>query len=224
MPIKGVKPGEIRQHPFEETIIWEIVPGKTATIIIDMQNAFVDEKGLSYCAGTKDVLPRINRIAGVSRDHGIPVVWVRHSYRPDALDGGFQRDFFPRMINNPTGYMEGAWGAEFYPDLDIREEDTIVTKKRFNAFVPGASNLDRVLRYMGIDTVIIIGVATNVCCGTTAMDAMMLDYKVIFVSDANAGFGPEILHEAQILNMRAMFAMVCTTDELIEEIGGVKKD
>ena len=79
---------------------------------------------------------------------------------------------------------------------------------------------------MDKDTLIIVGVATNVCCGTTAMDAMMLDYKVIFVSDANAsldeaakeGYGAGIVQEATLITLRTYFAMVCTTDEVIEEI------
>ena len=232
MQIRGVKPGEERKDRFHETIVWDIDPSKTALLVIDMQNAFVDGKGLLYVPSARDAVPRINKIARTCREHGILVIWVRILHRPDGLDLGYIFAFSPDQAGAPPmGYSEGAKGAEFYPKLEIQNEDLIVTKKRYSAFIPGSSDLDRILRYMNKDTVIITGVATNVCCGTTAMDAMMLDYKVIFVADANAalgevtpeGYGPGIVQEAYLNTLRACFAMVCTADEIIEQISELPK-
>ena len=232
MPIKGVKPGEPRDDRFHETIIWDIDPAKTALLVIDMQNSFVDEKGLLCVPLTRDAVPRINRIARTCREHGILVIWVRMLHRPDGLDLGYIFSFSPDQAGAPPmGYSEGAKGAELYPELDIQDKDLIVTKKRYSAFIPGSSDLDRILRYTNRDTVIVTGVATNVCCGTTAMDAMMLDYKVIFIADANAalgeitteGYGPGFVQEVYLNTLRACFAMVCTTDEIREQIGRLPK-
>jgi len=228
MPILGVKPRENRSDPFRETIIWDIVPEKTALVVIDMQNAFVHEKGQFYVPAAGGLTGRINQVAKLCRDRGILVNWVvRHPYRRDGLDMGEERDFYPTMVGNPAGVTEDGFGVQLIPELDVdQEKDLIVPKIRYSALIPGSSNLDRLLRYHGRDTVIIMGVATNVCCGTTARDAMMLDYKVIFVSDGNAAFDetvmgskvPSIIQEAELMTLRACFAMVCTTDELIGEI------
>lgn len=227
MPVKGVKPGEKREDIFRETIIWDIVPENTALLVIDMQRCFNEEKGIFFVPEAKEKIPTINRIVDACRDHGVQVVWVvRHPYRNDGLDIAQEKDFIPWMVGDPAGYNEGGWGVELNPEMHKRDEDLVVPKVRYSAFISGSSNLDRVLRYRGIDTVIITGVATNVCCGTTARDAMMLDYKVIFISDANAsfgeqtegGYGPGMVHEAELITLRSVFAMVCTTEELLETL------
>ena len=222
---KGVRPGGERKDLFRETIVWDIVPEKTALLVIDMQNAFVHEDGLFYVPAAKEALPTINKIVDACRQHGILIVWVvRAPYRKDGLDVAQEQDFFHNLVGNPAGYSEGGWGIDLDPELDARKEDLVVPKTRYSAFISGSSNLDRILRYQGKDTVIITGVATNVCCGTTARDAMMLDYKVIFVSDANAafgemtpgGYGPGMAQEAELMTLRSCFAMVCTTQELMD--------
>ena len=90
-------------------------------------------------------------------------------------------------------------------------------KNRFGAFVPGSSDLHAVLQARGIDTVIITGTATNVCCESTARDAMMMNYKVIFVSDGTATYNDEE-HNATLGIMLAMFADVMTTDEVVDRL------
>ncbi len=228
MAIKGVKPGEQRKDIFRETIIWDVVPEKTALLVIDMTRCFAEEKGLFFVPEAKTKIPTINSVVDASRAQGIQIVWViRHPYRKDGLDMAQEKDFVPALVGNPAGYCEGGWGVELHPEMHYQQEDLIVPKNRFSAFIAGSSNLDRILRYRGIDTVMIVGVATNVCCGTTARDAMMLDYKVIFIDDANAsfgeqtegGYGPGMVHEAELLTLRSLFAMVCTVDEIIETLG-----
>jgi ureidoacrylate peracid hydrolase len=226
--MKGVKPGQPRSDPFRETVIWDIAPPRTALLVIDMQNAFVREGGLFYVPAAHELIPKVNRVVTLSRELGILVIWVvRHPFRSDGLDIGYERDFLPAMVGNPASYTEGGWGTQLVDGLAIdREYDLVIPKTRYSAFIQGASNLDRILRYQQRDTVIIMGVATNVCSGATARDAMMLDYKVVFVSDGNAaggelnsdGLGPGIVQEAELLTLRACFAMVCTTDELIAQL------
>ena len=92
--------------------------------------------------------------------------------------------------------------------------DLKVRKRRFGAFVGGASDLDGILRARGIDTVIITGTATNVCCESTARDAMMLNYKVFFVADGNATH-TDAEHNATLTAMANIFADVSTTNEVV---------
>ena len=111
-------------------------------------------------------------------------------------------------------FAPGDFGHDLYPDLNVLPGDLTVRKTRFSALVQGASDLDAILRARGIDTLIIVGTATNVCCESTARDAMMLNYKVFFVSDANACRTDEE-HNATLAIMMIMFADVRPTDEMI---------
>jgi nicotinamidase-related amidase len=111
-------------------------------------------------------------------------------------------------------FTPGDFGHALYPDLNVLPGDLTVRKTRFSALVQGASDLDAILRTRGIDTLIIVGTATNVCCESTARDAMMLNYKVFFVSDANACRTDEE-HNATLAIMMIMFADVRSTDEMI---------
>ena len=108
-------------------------------------------------------------------------------------------------------------GHDFHAALDIREGDPIVYKNRFSPFVAGASKLEEVLRARGIDSLIVAGTATNMCCESAARDAMMLDYKVVMVSDANGARYPED-HMAGLTSFYQSFGDVRTTDEVIGEL------
>jgi ureidoacrylate peracid hydrolase len=225
--MKGVKAGQLRGDIFRQSIVWDIVPEKTALLIIDMQRCFTEEDGLFFVPEAKEKISTINTVVDACRDCGIQIVWVvRHPNRVDGLDIAQEKDFLPGLVGAPSGYTEGGWGVELAGEMHKHPHDLIVPKTRYSAFISGSSHLDRILRYRGIDTVIIVGVATNVCCGTTARDAMMLDYKVVFVSDANAsfgeqtegGYGPGIVHEAELITLRSCFAMVCATRELLDVI------
>lgn len=238
MSIRGVKPGNQRKDIFEENIIWDIIPQKTAFLIIDMQNCFVDPKGFSYIQAAKGIVPNINKAANICREKGILIIWIKWIMKPNGLNIGYIREFHPGHIGNETSGLEGAWGAELYPELDVKESDMIVAKNRNSAFVPGSSDLDRLLRYMSKDTIIVSGIATNVCCGVTVMDASNLDYKVIYISDASAAVevmtqpsdnvkglsGQFSTQEVWLRTFRGWFAMVCTTDELIEQMNTTTKN
>ena len=112
-------------------------------------------------------------------------------------------------------FTPGDFGHTLYPSLEVRPGDLTVRKYRFSALVQGASDLDAMLRTRGVDTLIIVGTATNVCCESTARDAMMLNYKVFFVSDANACRTDEE-HNATLAILMSMFADVRSTDEMID--------
>src|SRR5262249_22996543 len=104
-------------------------------------------------------------------------------------------------------------------ELEVVPGDLRVKKNRFGAFVPGSSDLHAILQRRNIDTVIITGTATNVCCESTARDAMMMNYKVIFVSDGTATFNDDE-HNATLGIMLAMFADVMSTDEVVTRLAG----
>jgi ureidoacrylate peracid hydrolase len=108
----------------------------------------------------------------------------------------------------------GTHGQALYPAIAVGASDIVIEKNRYSCFFPGASPLQEMLRERGIDTLIISGTVTNCCCEATARDAMQLNYKVIFVSDATSALN-DADHNAALTNMVTIFADVMDTDTVI---------
>ena len=109
----------------------------------------------------------------------------------------------------------GSRGHQLYPALEVRPEDEIVRKYRFSAFVQGSSDLPERLRTAECDTVLIAGTVTNVCCESSARDAMMLNFKTIMVTDGNAAATDED-HNASLAAFYLTFGDIMSTDMLID--------
>jgi ureidoacrylate peracid hydrolase len=122
-------------------------------------------------------------------------------------------------------FSPGAFGHDIWPGLDVQPQDLKVQKRRFGAFAPGASDLHAIMQQRGIDTLIVTGTATQVCCESTARDAMMLNYKVFFIADGNATFNDDE-HNATLSAMAHTFCDVIDTDTMvgmIERAGAAAK-
>ena len=200
---------------------WRIDSRKSAFVVIDMQRALLDPNAPRECVGASDMVPNINLLAKLCRQLKIPVIFIRHSYRSDLSDIGLRRDFKPpEELNHDLALVEGKAGVDFHRDLNITEGDYVVTKIRYSAFAPGSSTLERLLRGFDIDTIIVCGVATDVCVAVTIADAMMLEFKVFCVGDLTSTFS-----EAQRMSALAWiderFAKVTTFEEvktILEEL------
>jgi ureidoacrylate peracid hydrolase len=197
----------------------DLVPARTALVVVDMQNAFM-LPGVAHapCLPAQDIVPNINRLASVVRQTGGTVIWIKTAYTDDTLEnwstlyamlgpGGTQR--------RAAALTRGSKGYELWPDLDVRPEDLTVEKNRYSAFIQGSSDLAQVLRSRGLDTVLITGTVTNVCCESTARDAMMLNFKTVMVSDGNAAVTEED-HNASLIGFYLIFGDVMSTDFAIE--------
>ena len=183
-----------------------------------MQNHFVAEGGLSEVPVARGIVDNINRLAVAVREAGGLVVWVYSTFTSEgrgAWDMFFGNFITPeRQHEVRAGLMEGTWGHEFYSRLELEDDDLKVTKDRFSAFAAGASELDEILRSRGIDTVLVAGTMTNVCCDSTARDAMMRDYRATLIDDANAARTDEA-HVAALTTFASVFGDVLSTDEAI---------
>jgi ureidoacrylate peracid hydrolase len=199
-----------KMHAFER-----LDPAKTALIVIDMQNAWVREDGPGYSPYCRAIVPNINRLAGAMRAAGGSVWWVRAIYDDAPRTWSSYMEFLsPEFLTDMLGALsEGNEGSALWHELDIKPSDQHVIKRRFSALIQGSSDLDARLRAAGIDTMIITGTATNVCCESTARDAFMLNYRTLVVSDANATASDEA-HNASLNALFNRFADVFTTDEV----------
>jgi ureidoacrylate peracid hydrolase len=115
------------------------------------------------------------------------------------------------------GFAHGAHYWQLWPGLEVAAADHLLEKTRFGAFVPGASRLHELLQQHGVDTLIITGTLSNCCCESTARDAMQMNYKIIFVADANATL-TDAAHVATLENMAMLFADVMTTEEVLAAV------
>ena len=204
-----------RQHLFDD-----IEPGRTAHLVIDMQNGFLEPGAPVEVPFAREIVPNVNAISRAVRDAGALNIFVRFTTPVDSLDSW--STFYARMPRAVRETHQGAFASgahywELWPELDVREADLTVDKARFGAFIPGTCGLHEILQARGIDTLIITGTLSNCCCESTARDAMQLNYKVIFVSDANATL-TDAEHNATLNNMCALFADVMATDEVGEAL------
>jgi ureidoacrylate peracid hydrolase len=203
-----------REHIFDD-----LNPAKTALVVVDMQNGFmVPELGHAPCATAHEIVPNINRLALAVRETGGAVIWIQTAYTDETLTSwstlygmmlpkGRERRKFSLTRQNK--------GYDIFPDLKIEKSDIIVEKMRYSAFIQGSSDIEQVLNSRGLDTVLITGTVTNVCCESTARDAMMRNYKTVMITDGNAANTDED-HNAALNNFYLTFGDIMSTDLAIE--------
>ncbi len=196
-----------------------LVTDKLALLVIDMQNVFCAQGALLETSEAREIVPNINLIAEICRSLSIPVIFIRHVTMAKGGDIKNQLLFFDQekhadIIEQLT---PGHWGCAIWDDLEVKEKDLILEKCRFSAFLPGSSQLERLLRSLEKDTIIVTGTRTNICCESTVRDAMMLDFKVIVVGDATAALD-KIDHQNSLDMMGEIFADVVSAGYLVEEL------
>ena len=196
----------------------DIDPARTAHIVVDLQNGFMAPGAPAEIPAARDIVPNVNRISAALRAAGGLVVYIQNTIDANAKETW--SNWFTHMSGGrrqqamDAAFAEGSEGHAIWAGLEVLPGDLKVKKTRFGALVPGASDLHSVLQARNIDTVIITGTATNVCCESTARDAMMMNYKVIFVSDGTATWNDEE-HNATLGIMLAQFADVMSTEEVV---------
>jgi nicotinamidase-related amidase len=197
-----------RRHAFTT-----VVPDRTALVVVDMVPFFVLESEYAY-----GIVPNIQRIAGAVRGAGGLVVWVLPAAgEPSALDDQFHGPEFAEAFRRSGG--EGPLRSRVWHEFEVDDADLLVEKTAASAFFPGRSPLPDLLTARGIETVLITGTVSNVCCESSARDARTLGYRVIMLADANSARRDED-HNATLYTIYRTFGDVRTTDEVIGLIRG----
>jgi len=195
-----------------------LVPERTALVNVDMQNCFVEGSPFSAPGGLL-VLERINRIAAACRAAGILVIHARQVLRPDGSDTGVLGEIAPVVKQGIIN--RDSESAALHKRLVRDSRDLFLEKPRFGAFY--GTDLELILRSRGIDSIIVTGIATNVCCETTAREATVRDFRVFFLSDGTAtfaigGISAAELQRATCATLGLLFAQVLTVDGMIAKI------
>ncbi|MCR4308085.1 MAG: cysteine hydrolase [Candidatus Berkelbacteria bacterium] len=186
---------------------------KTAFIIVDMNNAFIGKGAPLEVPRAVEILPRIKLLLKTCREVGIPVIHVSHAFRKDGRDRGYMFEFWPVLKEGVLD--EGSKGTEIHPDIAPIEGESTIIKRRYSAWF--GTELDLIVRNLGVDTLIICGVTTDRCTGLTAYEAFMRDLKVVFPEDANATFQDEV-HDGMIISLEMGGAMIVTTKNLVKRL------
>jgi len=195
----------------------DLNPARTALVVVDLQNAFMDDAvGHAVCPMARDIVANVNRLATTVRATGGGVFWIKNTF--DARWSNADAMLSPEARRHRIEAMaEGSKGQALWPELDVRPDDEIVRKYRFSAFLPGTCELPDRLRSRGLDTVLIVGAVTNVCCESSARDAMMTNFKTVMVTDANAAMTMGE-HQASLTAFYLMFGDVMDTDFVIQRL------
>jgi nicotinamidase-related amidase len=151
-----------------------------ALLVIDMQHDFVDENGAIPCEGASLMVPKIRGLIVEAHRSRIPVIFTQELHRPQRVDFGRELDG-----DEPVHCIEGSRGAEIVEELAPEKSDYVVPKRRYSGFF--CTDLNILLRGLGVDTLYITGAATDVCVYLTAMDAHQLDFKVRIPRDCVSG-------------------------------------
>lgn len=186
-----------------------------ALIVIDMQNGFCSAKGfmnqigLGYEPSAAAIEP-IQRLLASARKAGIPIFFTRYSLSEDFSDAGLLLEVFP-AIEEAKGMVRGSWDADIADALTPQPGEVVIDKTRYTAFYD--TDLEDQLRELGVDTLIVCGVTTNICVESTVRDAFFRDIRVIVPSDGTAAVTPE-LHEGALADFEYGFGTVTTVGEL----------
>ncbi len=201
-------------------------PARTALLVIDMQEAFCAPGGPAEVPASRGIVAPINALTAELRDLGVAVIWILHSN--SRIGGRSDWDIFfdsfvaeavrEKTLDSLLAERQTVWSA-----LATASSDLTILKNRYSAFIPGSSNIERVLRGMGVDTVLIAGTKTNVCCESAARDAMMLDFKVVLIEDCCAALSDDE-HRAALENVIQQFGDVMTADEILARLRHVPNE
>jgi ureidoacrylate peracid hydrolase len=192
---------------------------RPALIVIDMQNGFcsadgfMNKIGLDYTTSAAAVEP-ISRLVGAARSAGIPTFFTRYTLNEDYSDAGLILELFP-AIKDARGMIRDTWDADIVDELKPQAGERVVDKTRYSAFYD--TDLEQQLRDLGVDTLIVCGVTTNICVESTVRDAFFRDIRVVVPSDGTAAVTPE-LHEGALRDFEYGFGRVSTVAEITDAL------
>jgi ureidoacrylate peracid hydrolase len=178
---------------------------RTAVLVIDMLNDFCKPGGAMVLPGYERLIGPQRAVIDAARQSGASVLFVADSHRPNVRQ---DREFLKRTPH----CIEGSWGARVIDDLKARDDDIFVTKRRYSAFFN--TDLDLTLRDLGTETVIVMGVVTNICVRSTVHDAFFHGYRVVVPEDCVAATGTRE-QESSLYDIATHFGIVSDSRSVV---------
>ena len=196
-------------------------PRYAALIVVDVQNDFVSPEGSAGKRGddvgaAMAMIPNLTSLIDQARKVGLTVVYIRttHSDWTDTASWIYRTS----QKSGLNTCREGTWAAAFYNGIAPLPSERVVIKHRYSAFIN--TDLNTVLKARGIESILVCGVATNVCVETTARDGYMYDYYVTMIDDCSAAYDAK-LHMNTLENIRRHFGLVASSHQITETWSGL---
>jgi nicotinamidase-related amidase len=167
---------EVPEYEIHDEV--RVDPGRTALIVVDMQNDFVKEGGTLVVPDAEGTIPTIQSLLALARDSGMKVVFTQDTH----ADEDPEWDIWPEHVR------EDSWGWRIVDELEPREDEMVIRKVRYDAFY--GTHLDHFLRLWGVETVIVCGTVASICVHYTAASAALRWYAVVVPKDATSALTP----------------------------------
>jgi ureidoacrylate peracid hydrolase len=213
----------------------------TAVIVVDMQNDFGSDGGMFHRAGIdismiRSAIPPTKRTLEAARAAGIQVIYLKMAFKPDLSDAGptdspnYVRHLRPgaelgKAVQAPDGregriLIRDTWNTDILPELQPNGDDVVLYKHRFSGFFE--TELDSVLKRLGISYLVVTGCTTSICVESTIRDAMFRNYSCVLLSDCTSEpIGHDLArsnHEASLLCIQTLLGWVSTSDEFTKAL------
>jgi ureidoacrylate peracid hydrolase len=214
----------LTHRPLLATLEQKVNPAHAALIVVDMQNDFCAAGGMmdlerADLTAVQAMAERLPDVLDAARSAGVLVVFVRNVYSTERnmylsdvwLEQMLRRRGDSYTLREVCG--ADSWQGDFYAGIRPLPGEPVVTKHRYGAF--HNTDLETILRVHGIRTVVLAGVATNACVETTAREAFVRDYYVVFTADGTACYSDEA-HEATLRTIDKYFGVVVSLGDVIE--------
>ena len=212
---------------------------KCALLVVDMQNDFGSEGGMFHRAGIDiSVIQRAvgptGKVLAAARSNGIPVIYLKMAFKPDLSDAGPEdspnyarhlRMGVGTVVRAPDGgesriLVRDTWNTDILSELAPGTTDLVIYKHRFSGFFE--TELDAVLRSLGIRHLIVTGCTTSICVEATIRDAMFRDYSCVLLQDCTGEpIGHDLQrsnHDASLLTIEVLLGWTSSSEEFIRAV------
>lgn len=190
---------------------------RAALLVIDLERGFIDESSPLCIRGAAATLPACGQAIAYAREAGVPVFFIHRVYRANGSDVEACR--YPGWQAGGKPLAPGSTGpgsVETPPEVTPQEGDYVVLKPRFSAFFH--TELDLILRRLGVDTVLLAGTTTPNCIRSTFYDALSLDYDAVVLSDCTSSVTPAV-QQANLADMQRVGGRIMTAADLEQLLG-----
>lgn len=189
-------------------------PGSAALLVVDVQNDFCHQDGLFGklgldMSGVQNAARRIDALLPAARRAGVPIIFVMMEHDPHTNSAAWVNRY---PVARADACVAGTWGAEPYL-VKPGKGEPVVVKHRYSPFV--GSNIEYLLRARDTKSLLVTGVASNICVEAVLRDGFIRDYDVVLVEDC-AGAYSERAHQSTVENTRAFLGRVVQAEALQE--------
>ena len=201
-----------------------VAPGYTAIVTSEVQNGVVGERSAlpALAAEAAPMIDRLARLCAAARTAGVPVIHATASRRADGAGSNANARLFLAVRKSPVALLPGSAESQVIPALGPEPKDLVLNP--LHGLNPMAgTDLDPILRNLGVTTLIVTGVSVNVAVTNLVMDAVNHGYQVVLPRDGVCGL-PAAYADAVIDNTLSLLATVTTVDEVVDAWSSAQED